>query len=219
MKTKALILSLFLSLPLFVNLSANVWMENPDYIPANVYEEIPSRASPEVIVSNKNGETAWSINVDYDKQQFVFWSAKSGPLLVDLSQELSGLGFEIRGKPGVYPIHLDNNGNVFIRFVHKTPAGIDLTKYARSQAKIGIWNQEFGFRYLEVPELQSAGKIIISDEIIVIDGVFGNKFQHKVVVIENTITTQKNQEIPVEDKTYWKQCWPFTWIFKKQALN
>lgn len=216
MKSKALILSLFLALPLFGNLNADLesvpslW-EDPDYVTSNVLSEMVNDCTPTEIHSNKKGEVVWS---EWKSPTFFYWNECVGIQIVDISDDLMRLGFELRESGTVYPIHLDENGNVFIRVIHNTTQGFNKGIWSESQVKLCVWNKEHGFRLIHTSELDSINKVIFNDKVIVVTGTFGPNCKHKIVVIQNQMTTQEAEE-PEEEQPFWKRWWPFTCHIKE----
>lgn len=236
MKTKSLILSLFLALPLFGILNADLWDEVDYYFP-NVLDAMSSYDSK---ISSKTegneGLLAWSNHQERYLQIFHIWDSKGGLKTVDLTEDLSKYDFKFEDAKPVYPFYIDNNRNVYLRIIHAMQSPAFNGGQPISMCSLGVWHEDNGFRIIHLPEIDRVGFVTFKDEFIVIEGDKiiisghgGYKNQHQIVIIENPV---KNMEVAVEPETtssedidkqhefiekktlkeeqsFWERWWPF----------
>lgn len=134
-------------------------------------------------VINDNGEAAWTeVNPVHPEsrnvaEQFFYWSKDDGTLEIDIDDVMHNLGF-IKGERGSIKAHgyhvtsmkLGNSGNVFL-FID-----IDIRKTMPSAPyeflkKIGVWNKKYGFKMLNIPNIDSVKEIKFSNDLIFVKGM------------------------------------------------
>lgn len=166
--------------------------------------EVQSEGAPSKFTSkmvNGNGCVVWKENVAPSVSKMYFWSEQSGTVEIDIFQDLVDLGFEPIQKSSSVTnfkygqIYLDDAGNVFISFEHKTPEDVPSHKLRKKeQNKIGVWNLNEGFRYIKVPHIDHILKSRFSNHHISLIGL-DSSFQERCVVLKNSLGKDKYAEM------------------------
>ena len=145
-------------------------------------------------------EVVWAEHQEnLDKPWIFYWSKEGGIEPIDLKEELALLGYKKTSEPfgtgstsfyEYYPIHLDQYGNVFLTLSVKTE------KMTKKTNKIGVWNRCFGFKFLEVPGLESLDKCQVTNELLIVSGLDGSSLCSKLVLLNKP---KSFWELPVEE--------------------
>ncbi|MBS0635487.1 MAG: hypothetical protein JSR37_08505 [Verrucomicrobia bacterium] len=142
-------------------------------------DELSSRLS---LLVNDNGEVVWTelnpIRPEFDScfHQMFYWSESTGVIEIDIDNEMHKLGFrrmeQGRTKAPGYQVsfqRLDNYGNVFLDISIDLRETMPSCRYTGIR-KIGVWNKKYGFKMLNIPNIDTVKEIKFSKDHIFVIG-------------------------------------------------
>ena len=154
-------------------------------------DSLPSHIS---FLANDKGEVVWEelnpVRPEFGSvlNQMFYWSEDAGRIEIDIDDEMHRLGYRRRDQgpkeAQAYCVSfrkLDENGNVFFAI------GIDLRKikpdrHKDSLGKIGIWNKKFGFKMINIPNIDYVEEVKFSSNLIFVRGENAQREESFVVL-------------------------------------
>ncbi len=141
-------------------------------------------------LTNKKGDLAWVETIEPHVAKCFFWDKENGLKEIDIYESLFKLGFEPIKKSATvtnfrfYLEHLDDEGNVFVKFEHKVLEDVlDHRLKRNGQYKCGVWDRKQEFKLLEIPQIDDVIRLKVTDGTIIVTG-FTRSFEEKLVVLK-----------------------------------